>query len=164
MDRELFPDSDAVHQYNDLWVTQFVTGLDTKTSDDMKSLVREVQNHLPKKLYRYRPINDRECSTIIGEWVQPIQKRAHVVYASHPTSFNDPDSVIYLPPELDVKQQIFRKCRDYLVEELGEEAKSRINSINNDTEGQRFIEMQKYYEEIAKQKGWKILNVTTKTL
>lgn len=154
MCRELFPDSDIVHQYNDDWVIQFVTELDTKTSDDVKSLVREVQNHLPKKLYRYRLINDRECSTIIGEWVNPIQKRAHVVYASHSSSFNDPDSVIYLPPELDVEQQIFRKCRDYLVKELGQEARLRINSINNDTEGRRFVEMREYYEEIAKKKGW----------
>ena len=154
MDREHSLDSKTEHQYNDLWVTQFVTGLDIKTSDDMKSLVREVQNHLPKKLYRYRPINDRECSTIIGEWVQPIQKRAHVVYASHPSSFNDPDTVIYLPPEMDLAQQIFRKCRDYLVEELGEEAILRINSINNETEGRRFMEMREYYEEISKKKGW----------
>ena len=154
MDREHSLDSKTEHQYNDLWVTQFVTGLDTKTSSDRKSVIREVQSHLPKKLYRYRAINDRECNTIIGEWVEPIQKRVHVVYASHPSSFNDPDTVIYLPPELDVEQQIFRKCRDYLVEELGEEAILRINSINNETEGRRFMEMREYYEEISKKKGW----------
>jgi hypothetical protein len=105
--------------YNDPWVEEFIQQFGQTKSEDPPKFLNEKSLHLPDKLYRYREITQQNCDTLVGEWSDAIGKSWHVVWLSHPSKYDDPDSQMSFSEDALQKRIFVNECRLYLESVLG---------------------------------------------
>ena len=105
--------------YNEPWVEEFIQQFGQTKSEDPPKFLNEKSLHLPDKLYRYREITQQNCDTLVGEWSDAIGKSWHVVWLSHPSKYDDPDSQMSFSEDALQKRIFVNECRLYLESVLG---------------------------------------------
>ncbi len=134
--------------YNEPWVKEFLDDLRKTKDADIDSVLSEKTPRIPKILYRYRTINDKNCNTLDERYIKFIKFINHPIWLSHPYKFankssdttsdsdgssppleKEVDSVIYFSDEALHRYALIQEIRKYLEDYYGE--KETHNLIDN---------------------------------